>query len=198
MVTISWLAFSIHHRQCQPSSKFLVLHTIPGLLFMVGGLALHSLQQTVTSQCLLHLTTGVAIMILLPSSVLDFQGLSFTFDYMTDDKLFDPSEQILIFLDKTAGKEMANSLSVSSSLSVPGSAVKKGNKKPRKDVSVSFKQVLEEEEEGQEEQDSGGGKENVKMNGNSEVKEEHNKEDMMEKDISKDVNEANIDNNTQL
>ena len=117
---------------------------------------------------------------------------------MTDDKLFDPSEQILIFLDKTVGKEMANSLSVSSSLSVPGSAVKKGNKKPRKDVSVSFKQVLEEEEEGQEEQDSGGGKENVKMNGNSEVKEEHNKEDMMEKDISKDVNEANIDNNTQL
>ena len=96
---------------------------------------------------------------------------------------------------------MANSLSVSSSLSVPGSAVKKGNKKPRKDVSVSFKQVLEEEEEveeEQEEQDSGRGKDNVKMNGNSEVKEEHNKEDMMEKDISKDVNEANIDNNTQL
>ena len=76
VVTISWVAFSIHHRQCQPSSKFLVLHTIPGLLVLVGGLALHSLQQTVTSQCLLHLTTGVAIMILLPSSVRNFQGLS--------------------------------------------------------------------------------------------------------------------------
>ena len=78
VVTISWLAFSIHHRQCQPSSKFLVLHTIPGLLVLVGGLALHSLQQTVTSQCLLHLTTGVAIMILLPSSVRNFQGREVT------------------------------------------------------------------------------------------------------------------------
>ena len=96
---------------------------------------------------------------------------------------------------------MASSQSVSSSLSVPGSAVKKGNKKPRKDVSVSFKQVEvveEEEEEVQEEQNSGREKEIVKMNGNSEVKEEHDKEDMTEKDISKDVNEANIDNNTQL
>ena len=93
---------------------------------------------------------------------------------------------------------MASSQSVSSSLSVPGSAVKKGNKKPRKDVSVSFKQVEvveEEDEEEQEEQNSDREKENVKMNGNSEVKEEHDKE---EKDISKDDNEANIDNNTQL
>ena len=99
---------------------------------------------------------------------------------------------------------MASSLSVGSSLSVPGSAVKKGNKKPRKDVSVSFKQVEEEEEEeqeeqeDQEEQDSGREKENVKMNGNSEVREEHDRADMTEKDISNDASDANIDNNTQL
>ena len=91
---------------------------------------------------------------------------------------------------------MVSSMSVSSSLSVPGSAVKKGNKKPRKDVSVSFKQVevLEEEEE----DDSGREKENVKMNGNSEVEEEHDKEDLVENDISKDLNEASVDKNTQL
>ena len=98
---------------------------------------------------------------------------------------------------------MASSLSVGSSLSVPGSAVKKGNKKPRKDVSVSFKQVEEEEEEQedqeeQEEQDSGREKENVKMNGNSEVTEEHDRADMTEKDNSNDASDANIDNNTQL
>ena len=88
-------------------------------------------------------------------------------------------------------------MSVSSSLSVPGSAVRKGNKKPRKDVSVSFKQVevLEEEEE---EEDRGRDKQNGKMNGNSEVKEEHDKEDLVETDISKDENEVSIDNNTQL
>ena len=188
VVTISWLTFSIHYRQCQPSSKFLVLHTIPGLLVMVGGLALHSLQQSVTSQCLVHLTTGVAIMILLPSSVRNFQGLSLLYLLHLRARIK------LIFPDKTAGKEMTSSVSVSSSLSVPGSAVRKGNKKPRKDVSVSFKQVevLEEEEE---EEDRGRDKQNGKMNGNSEVKEEHDKE---EKDISKDDNEANIDNNTQL
>ena len=88
-------------------------------------------------------------------------------------------------------------MSVSSSLSVPGSAVRKGNKKPRKDVSVSFKQVevLEEEDE---EEERGRDKQNGKMNGNSEVKEEHDKEDLVETDISKDENEASIDNNTQL
>ena len=88
-------------------------------------------------------------------------------------------------------------MSVSSSLSVPGSAVRKGNKKPRKDVSVSFKQVevLEEEEE---EEERGRDKQNGKMNGNSEVKEEHDKEDLVETDISKDENEVSIDNNTQL
>ena len=92
---------------------------------------------------------------------------------------------------------MTSSVSVSSSLSVPGSAVRKGNKKPRKDVSVSFKQVevLEEEEE---EEDRGRDKQNGKMNGNSEVKEEHDKEDLVETDISKDENEVSIDNNTQL
>ena len=92
---------------------------------------------------------------------------------------------------------MTSSVSVSSSLSVPGSAVRKGNKKPRKDVSVSFKQVevLEEEEE---EEERGRDKQNGKMNGNSEVKEEHDKEDLVETDISKDENEASIDNNTQL
>ena len=91
---------------------------------------------------------------------------------------------------------MTSSVSVSSSLSVPGSAVRKGNKKPRKDVSVSFKQVevLEEEEE----EERGRDKQNGKMNGNSEVKEEHDKEDLVETDISKDENEASIDNNTQL
>ena len=87
---------------------------------------------------------------------------------------------------------MTSSVSVSSSLSVPGSAVRKGNKKPRKDVSVSFKQVevLEEEEE---EEDRGRDKQNGKMNGTSEVKEEHDKEDP-----SKDVTEVSIDKNTQL
>ena len=92
---------------------------------------------------------------------------------------------------------MTSSVSVSSSLSVPGSAVRKGNKKPRKDVSVSFKQVevLEEEEE---EEERGRDKQNGKMNGNSEVKEEHDKEDLVETDISKDENEVSIDNNTQL
>ena len=93
-------------------------------------------------------------------------------------------------------------MSVSSSLSVPGSAVRKGNKKQRKDVSVSFKQVEVEEvevvEEEEEEEESGREKENVKMNGHSEVKEEHDKEDLVETDISKDENEASIDNNTQL
>ena len=91
---------------------------------------------------------------------------------------------------------MTSSVSISSSLSVPGSAVRKGNKKPRKDVSVSFKQVevLEEEEE----EERGRDKQNGKMNGNSEVKEEHDKEDLVETDISKDENEASIDNNTQL
>ena len=92
---------------------------------------------------------------------------------------------------------MTSSVSVSSSLSVPGSAVRKGNKKPRKDVSVSFKQVevLEEEDE---EEERGRDKQNGKMNGNSEVKEEHDKEDLVETDISKDENEVSIDNNTQL
>ena len=88
-------------------------------------------------------------------------------------------------------------MSVSSSLSVPGSAVRKGNKKQRKDVSVSFKQVEVEEvevvEEEEEEEESGREKENVKMNGHSEVKEEHEKEDP-----SKDVTEVSIDKNTQL
>ena len=74
LVSVSWLTFSIHFRQCQPSSKFLVLHTIPGLFLLVSGLAVDSIHQSVTSHCLHHLTTGVAIMILLPSSVRNFQG----------------------------------------------------------------------------------------------------------------------------
>ena len=74
LVSVSWLTFSIHFRQCQPSSKFLVLHTIPGLFLLVSGLAVDSLHQSVTSHCLHHLTTGVAIMILLPSSVRNFQA----------------------------------------------------------------------------------------------------------------------------
>ena len=52
--------------------------------------------------------------------------------------------------------------------------------------------------EEEEEDDSGREKENVKMNGNSEVEEEHDKEDLVENDISKDLNEASVDKNTQL
>ena len=74
LVTVSWLSFSILHRDCQPSSKFLVLHTIPGLVLLVAGEAVDSLHQSVTSHCVHHLTTGVAIMILLPSTVNNFQG----------------------------------------------------------------------------------------------------------------------------
>ena len=79
LVTVSWLSFSILHRDCQPSSKFLVLHTIPGLVLLVAGEAVDSLHQSVTSQCLQQLTTGVAFMILLPSSVRNFKGSAHSF-----------------------------------------------------------------------------------------------------------------------
>ena len=87
LVTISWLSFSILHRHCQPTSKFLVLHTVPGLLLLVAGEAVDSLHQSVTSHCIHHLTTGVAIMILLPSTVNNFQGLTTSINIYTDSHI---------------------------------------------------------------------------------------------------------------
>ena len=61
-------------------------------------------------------------------------------------------------------------------------------KKPKKDVSVSFKQMDDDEEEEEEEK----GK---KMNGSSE--EFHNNDNHKNEDIRKEANETN-DKNTQL
>ena len=57
-----------------PSSKWVVLHTVPGLLVGGAGVVLELWQSTVTSHCLHHITRGVAIMLLLPSTVRDCQG----------------------------------------------------------------------------------------------------------------------------
>ena len=61
-------------RSCVPSSKWVVLHTVPGLLVGGAGVMLECWQSTVTSHCVHHITRGVAIMLLLPSTVRDCQG----------------------------------------------------------------------------------------------------------------------------
>ena len=64
----------IRSRTCLPTSKWVVLHTVPGLLVGGAGVVLELWQSTVTSHCLHHITRGVAIMLLLPSTVRDCQG----------------------------------------------------------------------------------------------------------------------------
>ena len=71
---------------------------------------------------------------------------------------------------------------------VPVSGTRPAAKKPKKDVSVSFKQMDDDEEEEEEEK----GK---KMNGSSE--EFHNNDNHKNEDIRKEANETN-DKNTQL
>ena len=61
-------------RTCLPSSKWVVLHIVPGLLVGGAGVVLELWQSTVTSHCLHHITRGVAIMLLLPTTVRDCQG----------------------------------------------------------------------------------------------------------------------------
>ena len=69
---------------------------------------------------------------------------------------------------------------------VPVSGTRPAAKKPKKDVSVSFKQMDDDEEEEEK------GK---KMNGSSE--EFHNNDNHKNEDIRKEANETN-DKNTQL
>ena len=71
---------------------------------------------------------------------------------------------------------------------VPVPGTRPAAKKPKKDVSVSFKQMDDDEEEEEEEK----GK---KMNGSSE--EFHNNDNHKNEDIRKEANETN-DKNTQL
>ena len=123
---VSWITFSISSRSCEPSSKFVVLHTIPGLVVAAAGAGLEAWQSSVTSHCVHHITRGAAILLLLPSTVRDCHKT------------------------KTSPKMMVSSSMSVASTGSTSSMRKPSSKRPKKDVSVSFKQMTDTDE-GEEE-----------------------------------------------
>ena len=160
-MVVSWMSFSVRSRKCLPSSKFVVLHTIPGLVVGCLGICLDRWHKSVTSHCVQHITRGVAIMLLLPSHVRDCQ-------------------------ETTSQKILTSTMSVNSTVST-SSMRKPSTKRPKKDVSVSFKQMSDNDTD--EGEDQSGKLDNESLD----YKEKPQQEKVEQKDKNEGAQEENRD-----